>query len=279
MTRTQVADVLRRAGCVYAEAEAELLVAAPGPLDELLARRVAGEPLEQVLGWAEFDGLRVSVVPGVFVPRRRSQLLVRLAADRLAAPAVVVDLCCGSGALGMALRQRVPGIELYAVDLDPVAVDCARGNLPGAVVSTGDLWDALPVRLRGRVRVILANAPYVPSARIAWMPTDARDHEPIAALDGGADGLDLHRRIAAEAPSWLEPGGLLLIEVAPDQSARASELLAAAGLLVSVHTDDDLEATAVIGARPVTPESTGRPGERRDPGSRRPCAPDTRTTD
>jgi len=251
MTTAQVADVLRRAGCVFAEAEAELLVAAPGPLDVLVARRVAGEPLEQVLGWAEFDGLRVRVVPGVFVPRRRSQLLVRLAAERLAAADVVVDLCCGSGALGMALRRRAPGIELYAVDLDPVAVECARTNLPGAYVGEGDLWDALPPALRGRVAVTLANAPYVPSARIAWMPPEARDHEPLAALDGGHDGLDVHRRIAAESASWLEPGGLLLIEVAPDQSARASELLTTAGLAVSVHTDEELDATVVAGVRPT----------------------------
>ena len=249
MTTAQVADVLRRAGCVFAEAEAELLVAAPGPLDVLVARRVAGEPLEQVLGWAEFDGLRVRVVPGVSCRRRRSQLLVRLAAERLAAAGRRGGPCCGSGALGMALRRRVPGIELYAVGPrsgrggvrpdQPAGCLRRRGGPVGRVTAPRDAS-----------QVNLANAPYVPSARIAWMPPEARDHEPLAALDGGHDGLEVHSRIAAEAASWLEPGGLLLIEVAPDQSARASELLTTAGLAVSVHTDDELDATVVTGVRP-----------------------------
>ncbi len=242
---------LRAAGCVFAEDEAALLLAAPGPPGPLLARRIAGEPLEQVLGWAEFDGLRVAMTPGVFVPRRRSELLVRLAADAVRAGDVVVDLCCGSGALGMALRTRVPGVELHAADLDPDAVRCARGNLPGASVWQGDLWAALPARLRGRVRVALANAPYVPSEAIALMPTEARDHEPRLTLDGGGDGLDVHRRIVATARDWLAPGGRLLIEVSDAQVGPAVSLFGRAGLLPAVHTDDDLDATAVVGTSPA----------------------------
>lgn len=251
MNPDDVVAALRAAGCVFAEDEAALLLAAPGPLGPLLARRVAGEPLEQVLGWAGFDGLRVAMAPGVFVPRRRSELLVRLAADGVRAGDLAVDLCCGSGALGMALRVRVPGIELHAAELDPDAVRCARGNLPGASVWHGDLWDALPARLRGRVRVALANAPYVPSEAIALMPTEARDHEPRFTLDGGDDGLNVHRRIAATARDWLAPGGRLLIEVSDAQAGPAVSLFERAGLLPAVHTDDGLDATAVVGTLPI----------------------------
>lgn len=247
LTPDQVVDALRASGCVFAEEEAELLLAAPGSLTELLARRMTGEPLEQVLGWAAFDGLRIGVQPGVFVPRRRSELLVRLAAEGLVSDVVAVDLCCGSGALGAALRTRVPTIELYACDVDPVAVECARRNLPGASVFQGDLWSALPQGLRGRVDVVLANAPYVPTDGIALMPSEARDHEPRAALDGGIDGLTVHRRIAAEATHWLAPAGRLLIEVAPAQVPTALTIFGAAGLEASSYTDDDLDATVVIG--------------------------------
>jgi release factor glutamine methyltransferase len=250
-TPGEVAAALRTAGCVFAEDEAALLLAAPGPLEPLLARRVAGEPLEQVLGWAAFDGLRIGVRPGVFVPRRRSELLVRRAAHGVRAGQVVVDLCCGSGALAAAMRRRVPGIVVHAADLDPRAVDCARANLPGARVWQGDLWDALPARLHGRIRVVLANAPYVPSGSIALMPSEARDHEPRSTLDGGDDGLAVHRRIAGAAAEWLAPGGRLLIEVSDAQVPAALDLFARAGLLPRVHTDDELDATAVVGTAPV----------------------------
>lgn len=247
VTPEQVVAALRAAGCVFAEDEAALLLAAPGSLDELVARRIAGEPLEQVLGWAAFDGLRIQLSPGVFVPRRRSELLVSLAADGLPPDAVAIDLCCGSGALGAALRTRVPGVRLYACDIDAVAIECARRNLPGVNVTRGDLWDALPPELRGRVDVALANAPYVPSDGIALMPSEARDHEPRRALDGGADGLQIHHRIAAEARHWLAPRGRLLIEVAPGQVPTATAMLHNAGLQVTAHHDDDLDATALEG--------------------------------
>lgn len=245
-----VVAALRAAGCVYAEDEAALLLAAPGPLDALLARRIAGEPLEQVLGWAVFDGLRVRVHRGVFVPRRRSKLLVRLAADGLSSGAVAVDLCCGSGALGAALLARVPGLVLHACDVDPAAVQCARDNLPGASVHLGDLWAALPELVRAQPDVVLANAPYVPTEGLALMPAEAREHEPRTALDGGWDGLDVHRRIAADALAWLAPGGRLLIEVAPSQVPAAVDVFERAGLRAAVVTDDDLDATVVVGTKP-----------------------------
>jgi release factor glutamine methyltransferase len=241
---------LRAAGCVFAEDEAALLVAEASDdadLERLVAARVGGQPLEQLLGWAEFAGLRVYVVPGVFVPRRRSLLLVELAAPALRPGTVVVDLCCGTGVLGAALRDREPAIDLHAADLDPPAVAAARRNLPPERVYAGDLFAALPARLRGAVDVLVVNAPYVPTAAIATMPPEARDHEHHVALDGGSDGLDVQRRVAAQAPEWLSPGGLLLVETGRDQAPDTAALIAGAGLTVEVHLDDELGGCAVSG--------------------------------
>ena len=239
---------LRAAGCVFAEDEAALLVAAAaGPdLEDLVARRVAGEPLEQVLGWAEFCGRRFVVEPGVFVPRRRTGLLVRQATAQATCGSVVLDLCCGVGAVGAAVAAAVAGVELHAADVDPAAVRCARRNVPGHVYE-GDLYDALPGSLRGRVDVLVANAPYVPTEAIALMPPEAREHEARAALDGGADGLDVQRRVIAGAPGWLAPGGALLVETSDRQAAATLAAFTAAGLAAHVVADDDLGGTVVVG--------------------------------
>ena len=247
-----VVDRLRAAGCVFAEDEAELLVAAaagPGELDALVAQRVAGLPLEHLLGWAEFCGLRIAVGPGVFVPRRRTAFLVQQAAALAPDPAVVVDLCCGSGAVGAALLEVLGTVELVAADVDPVAVRYARRNVEprGGQVVAGDLDAPLPAGLRGRVDVLVANAPYVPTGAIGLMPPEARDHEARVALDGGADGLDVQRRVAAAAPRWLAPGGALLIETSEGQAPATAAAVGAAGLAVRVARDEDLDATVVVG--------------------------------
>ena len=243
---------LRAAGCVFAEEEARLLIDAattPAALAALVDRRVAGFPLEHVLGWAEFCGLRIAVDPGVFVPRRRTELLVREAASLAAPGAVVVDLCCGSGALGVALAAAVGPVELHAADLDPVAVACARRNVAaaGGQAYTGDLFDALPRALRGRVDVLLANVPYVPSSGIDALPREAREHEPRAALDGGVDGLGVARRVLAAAPSWLRPGGSLLFETGEHQASAAVDVVTGSGLRARVVTDDAFGGTVVVG--------------------------------
>jgi release factor glutamine methyltransferase len=239
---------------VFAEDEARLLLAeAGGPesLQSLVARRVAGEPLEHLLGWAEFCGLRVAVAPGVFVPRRRTEALVEEAVSLSRPRAVVVDLCCGSGALGLAVATSVADVELHAADVDPAAVTCAVANLAGVGgrAYAGDLFGALPADLRGRVDLLLANVPYVPSDAIALMPPEARLHEARVALDGGADGLDVARRVIAAAPTWLAPGGSLLFETSEDQAPSALESVAAAGLVPRLVTDDDRGATVVVGTR------------------------------
>jgi release factor glutamine methyltransferase len=257
---------LRAAGCVFAEEEAALLrdAATGDRLEALLARRQAGEPLEHVLGWVAFAGRRWAVAPGVFVPRQRSELLVdvALAAVRPTSDAVVVDLCCGNGALGGAVAAALAGpsgegdashVVLHAADIDPAATACAAANLEplGGVVHTGDLYAALPTSLRGHVDLLLCHAPYVPTAAIELMPPEAREHEPLAALDGGPDGLDVLRRVICEAPAWLAPGGTLLFELGDErQVATVQALLAREGLGMTVHGDDETGATVVTGTAP-----------------------------
>jgi len=252
LTVSAIVTRLRAAGCVFAEDEAHLLISAaatPYDLAAMVERRAAGLPLEYVIGWAEFCGLHIAVEPGVFVPRHRTELLVRQAAARARPGAVVVDLCCGAGALGAALAASLGRIELHATDIDPAAVRCARLNLAaaGGHVYEGDLYQPLPAGLRGRVDLLVANVPYVPTAEIALLPREARLYEARRALDGGGDGLDVLRRVAAEAAGWLVPGGHLLVETGAAQAPPAVEVFARGGLIPEVASLDELEATVVIG--------------------------------
>jgi release factor glutamine methyltransferase len=157
----------------------------------------------------------------------------------------------------MAVAALVRGIELYAVDIEPAAVECARRNLRafGGRVYGGDLYAALPVRLRGKVDVLVANVPYVPTKAVDLMPREARVHEPRVALDGGPDGLDVLRRAAEAAPEWLAQGGHLLVETSAAQADGATRALMATGLTTTVASDADLAATVVIGR--MGPRATG----------------------
>ena len=254
----RVAARLAAAGCIAPDAEAALLLAdTPGDdvLDARLVRREAGEPLEHIVGWASFAGRRVAVSPGVFVPRPRSEALVARALDLLAAappPRVAVDLCTGSGALAVVLAAALPDARVLAVDDDRRALDDARRNgAPlGVEVLEGDLDAPLPPDVRGAVAVLTAIVPYVPADELRYLPAEAREHEPRRALDGGPDGLDLLRRVAAAAPSLLRPGGHVLLEVAAHQAATATKVLELVGLArVAVGWDDD-EITFVEGSAP-----------------------------
>ena len=242
-----IVKTLRAAGCVFAEDEARLLVDSAGDaaeLDSMVRQRLLGLPLEHIVGWAEFCGLRIAVDPGVFVPRRRTELLVREATAVLRPHATVIDLGCGSGAVGAALRSKV-SVNLYAIDVDPAAVACAERNL-GPVVHQGDLYQPLPDGLRGRVSVIVANTPYVPTEAIRLLPAEARLHEHRVALDGGTDGLEVVRRVVADAPSWLAPDGHLLIESSEDQAQSVAEAMSRHGLPARVSSDEQ-GGTVVIG--------------------------------
>jgi release factor glutamine methyltransferase len=248
---TSVVARLRAAGCVFAEEEAELLLQAGG--GALIDRRVAGEPLEHLLGWVSFAGLRVAVGPGVFVPRRRTELMARVAIGRR--PAVLVELCCGAAAVTATVEASLPDVETWATDIDPLAVSFASRNIRGTAIA-GDLDEALPATLLGRVDVIACNAPYVPSAEVRHLPPEARDHEPLIALDGGDDGLHVIRRAAARATRWLAPGGALLVEVSDAQVAAASAAVAAVGLRPDVQRDE--MCTVLIGVS--TAGFADRPG-------------------
>jgi release factor glutamine methyltransferase len=256
---------LRAAGCVFAEEEASILLSCartPEELDAMVARRAGGEPLEYVVGWAEFCGLRIFVDPEVFVPRPRSEFLVSVAVGLVRARSaiespVIVDLCCGTGALGLAVAVQVGFSELHAADLDPAAVACAQRNVgpAGGRVYQGDLFGPLPLSLRDRVNVLICNAPYVPTGEIGFMPAEAREHEALMALDGGSDGLAILRRVAADAPLWLAPGAVLLVETSERQAPAMAAAMTAAGLAPRVHEDDESGATVVTGVSAREPSN------------------------
>lgn len=261
VSSSDIVATLRAAGCVFAEEEARLLIAearTPEQLGAMVDRRAGGVPLEYVVGWADFCGLRIALDEGVFVPRRRTECLVHQAADAVrrtagsenrVSPVRLVDLCCGSGAVGAALFAALPDIDIHAVDIDPVAARCARRNLGRGQVYEGNLYDALPAALQGQVDILVANAPYVPSSAVGLLPVEARVYEPRVALDGGADGLDVVRFIAARAELWLAENGQLLVETSERQAAQTRDMFASSGLLPRVVSSPEWNATVVIGRR------------------------------
>ncbi len=252
----ELAAQLRRAGSVFAEDEAALLLREfeGNELAEAVLARCEGEPLEQIVGWALFAGVRIAVHPGVFVPRRRTELLLELALSRLPRHGVLVEMCCGAAPVATAVATARSDVRVHACDLLPASVLCALENLAplGGTALAGDLADGVPEELDGRVDVLVANAPYVPSAQLSLMPREARVHEPVVALDGGDDGTRVQARVAELAPGLLRPGGVLLVETSRPQAARTAEIVEAAGMLAVVHTDDELDGTAVSGVLPET---------------------------
>ena len=279
MTHDALVARLRAAGCVFAEEEAAALTsaasnfaasnsaasnsatskfAAPlsvaGDLEELermVARRIAGEPLEVVVGYAEFAGLRIPAVAGVFVPRVRTEFVARLAADLAPPSSIVVDLCCGSGAIAATVAHARPDVTIWAADIDPAAIALASRTLArfGAHALVSDMDAALPASLRGRVAVLASCPPYVPTAEVALMPPEARDHEPLAALDGGADGVGMQARVFEAALRLLAPDGFCIVETSDHLSDATLTAAIAAGLTAHVETDDDIDAVVVVARR------------------------------
>jgi release factor glutamine methyltransferase len=242
MTKAELARVLAAAGCVAAEEEAAMLVEAAGAedgaaLDAMVARRVTGEPVEWIVGWAPFCGLRVALGPGVYVPRVQTEVLARRAmaiAGASSAPDLVaVDLATGCGAIAVAMRSVASAAAtIIATELDPLAGAWAKRN--GVDVVVGDLDE--PLHLPARVDVMTANVPYVPTSAIPLLPRDVVAFEPRLALDGGPDGLDVVRRVAAAASRCLRDGGVLLVEIGPSQADGAAAIL---GDACTFHRDDD----------------------------------------
>lgn len=220
-------------------------------LAEMIERRSAGEPIQQIVGWAMFAGKRVAIAPGVFVPRRRTELLFLQAAKYTERGDVVLDMCCGAGAISMALATVKRNIELHCTDIDPVAIECAEKNLEGtgAMTYVGDMFEPLPVVLRGRINVLVANVPYVPTAKIEQMPAEARKYEARAALDGGEDGLDFQRKLVEETPGWIKRSGCVIFETSESQAESSMELCREQELKPELVTDDELESHVVVAWR------------------------------
>jgi release factor glutamine methyltransferase len=207
-----VVERLRAAGSVFAEDEARLL----GGDEALVARRIAGERIEHILGWTEFCGLRIEVDPGVFIPRPQTEALAEKAAAL--EPRTALDLFAGCGAIACVVKQRNQHARVVAAELDAAALASARRNGArfGVEVVASDVDAGVPPELEGQVDVLTANVPYVPTGELAFVPHAG---EPDAALDGGPDGLDWVRRVLAIAPRWLRPGGVLLYEQPGEASA------------------------------------------------------------
>jgi release factor glutamine methyltransferase len=225
-------------------------------LEDLVRRRLEGEPLAWLTGATTFCGLSVRVGPGVYVPRPQTEALARRAASLLPASGVAVDLCTGCGAIAVVLAVAVPTARVIATDLDPIAAACARGN--GVEVFEGSLDEPLPIELRGRVDVLTSVVPYVPTDALRLLPRDVRAFEPPLALDGGADGTEVLREVASRSVRWLKPGGWLLLELGGDQATKLRPLLQELGFYaIEVFVDDEGDPRAIV-ARSSRPPSTAR---------------------
>ncbi len=223
----------------------------------LIARRAAGEPFPFLTGRIEFYGLELSVRPGAFVPRPSSELTVERALRRLRRrprPAVV-DVCTGSGPIALGIAHELPDAEVWGADIDPRGLEQARHNarrlgIENVVFRRGDMYDALPKRLRGTIDLITAHVPYIPSGEIEDLPSEVKDFEPLYTLtDESFDGTFLMRSAISGAPEWLRPGGWLLLEMSDDMVARARRLCRKVGLEYKGAATDADELSTVVEAR------------------------------
>ena len=202
----------------------------------LVGRRQAHEPLQYLLGFEDFVGLRIRVTPAVLIPRPETEGLVEWAVEILAPldGPVAADVGTGSGAIACALAAACPALEVLAIDSSPAALGVAAGNVRAAGLSArvrlvaGDLLAPL-ASLAGRLDMIVSNPPYLPTGIIPSLPREVAGFEPRLALDGGPDGLRVIRRIVAEAPGLLRSGGTLLMEIGEEQAGLVASLMAAEG--------------------------------------------------
>jgi len=245
----EVIDRLRTAGCVAAEEEAdELLSTVPdlATLEEWVARREQGEPLEWVVGRVSFCGQTLHISPGVFVPRPQSEELARRAARLLPAGGSAADLCTGCGAIAAHLGAAVLGAKVVGTELHPDAAACAGRNAVAVVLC--DLGSALRA---GRFDVVTAVSPYVPTGSLQFLPGDVQRYEPRLALDGGADGLTVVQRVIEESRRLLRGGGWLLCEIGGGQAPAVEGLLERAGFeRPQFWRDDDGDLRGFASQRP-----------------------------
>ncbi len=219
----KVVKRLAEAGFIAPTDEADALIAAAAGdetrLDELVRRRLTGEPLAWITGSVTFCGTDIRIDPGVYVPRLHTEALASRAAQCCPAAGVAVDLCTGSGAVAATISRLRPAAQVVATDLDERAVACAQRN--GVETYVGDLFEPVPARLKGRVDVVVAVVPYVPERELQYLQRDTLTFETPLAYLGGIEGTDLLRRVVAAASLWLRPGGALLLEL----GGRQDELL------------------------------------------------------
>lgn len=252
-----VAARLRGAGCVFAEEEAAILIEAAGrdgsALESLVAQRVAGAPLEPLVGWVQFGTLRLEVGPGVFVPRQRSLQLAR-AAVRVARGQphpVMLEPYCGVAPLAASVAAAVPEAEVHAADVDAIALGYARRNLPDrAGVHESDGLAGVPSSLRGRLTLVASVPPYVPTTATEFVPREALDHEPGSALFAGTDGLDHVRSLVDELTGWLAPDGVALVELNRQQYRSAAAYARRAGWDAAPRRGSDGQ-TVLLELRPA----------------------------
>lgn len=227
-----VAEVLREAGIENAAREARwLLEAAPDESSalELARRRADGEPLQYLTGIAGFRRLELKVGPGVLVPRPESEIVTQRAIDRLPRGGILVDIGTGSGAMALAVADERSDATVYATEISQDAMRWARINrdalAPQVELLVGDLFDALPIELKGRIDVLASNPPYIGEREREGLPKDVVDHEPGVAVFGGEDGLDIIRRLLTEASDWIKPGGWIVLEISSWQRQDVTDLL------------------------------------------------------
>ena len=215
-------------------------------------RRRSEEPLQYIEGTVPFGPIEVSVDPRVLIPRPETEQLFEIACDAVDAPNVIVDLCTGSGNLAIALKAVFPTATVYGVDFSEDAADVARANARKAgldvTILHGDLFDPLPHNLVGRVDLVVSNPPYIAEHELNDLPVDVRDHEPVSALIAGPVGDEVLARIAAAAPEWLVPGGVIACEISEFHGAVVADHFSA--LDGEIRIDLSGKERFVIGVAP-----------------------------
>jgi len=237
------------------------------PLETLIERRLSGEPLQYIEGVAAFCTLKLKVDNRVFIPRPETEGIVTIAREVADSPNAIIDLCTGSGALGLALKSEFPKAPVFTADISEDAADVALANRQATdlhiYVAIGDLFDPLPAFLYGDTDLIVANPPYVAESEYDDLPEDVR-REPRMALVAGPTGLEMIQRIGATVAGWLNPGGAVICEIGETQGAAARDaFLDLPAVVRQDHTGRDRYIVAVKPSDEPVRGRRGRRGRRR----------------